>query len=164
MLHLTQRTKIVLLDILYPFHFKNWDFGCVKAPSLNDHKQPHISNIGLFMIVQSREFSHCQKPILEVEWVYHWLPRMGSELKELKMAFIGAVTGVLWSTGVTVATTTSTTTAMIAKEFFLDLFINPFNHFVPLLFFAALFVVPMSGVLYLVKKAYDRYCSPPAQG
>ena len=46
---------------IYPNNLKNWNFGCAKVPSLNDHKRPHISNIGSFMIVQSRELSRQPK-------------------------------------------------------------------------------------------------------
>lgn len=56
-------------DHVYPFYFKNWNFGCAKAPGLNDHKRIHISNIEPLMIIQSRELSRCPNPILEVEWV-----------------------------------------------------------------------------------------------
>ncbi len=48
-------------DSLYPNNLKNWNFGCVKAPGLNDRKQPHISNIGSFPVVQSRELSRQPK-------------------------------------------------------------------------------------------------------
>ncbi len=40
---------------IYPNNLKSRNFGCVKAPGLNDRNQPHISNIVSFTIDQSRE-------------------------------------------------------------------------------------------------------------
>ena len=51
----------LLVGSLYPNNLKSRNFGCVKAPGLNDRKQSHISNIGSFTIVQSRELSRQPK-------------------------------------------------------------------------------------------------------
>ncbi len=48
------------LDI-YTNNLKNENFGCAKTPGLIDREQPHISNIGLLSIDQSREFSRQPK-------------------------------------------------------------------------------------------------------
>ena len=40
---------------------QNENLGRVKASGLNDRKQPHISNIVSFTIVQSRELSRWPK-------------------------------------------------------------------------------------------------------
>jgi hypothetical protein len=45
-------------------------FGFEKAMRFNDRKLPHIANIRLLAIVESQELSLCQKPNLEVVWVY----------------------------------------------------------------------------------------------
>src|SRR6476620_5567351 len=52
---------LINIFFLYPNNLKNWNFGCAKTPGLTDHKRPHISNIGSFMIDQSREFSRQPK-------------------------------------------------------------------------------------------------------
>ncbi|GAB4238210.1 MAG: hypothetical protein Tsb0021_17980 [Chlamydiales bacterium] len=46
---------------------------------MNDRKSVNISNIDQYMIVQSRELSRCQNPILEVVSVY-----MREELEKKK--------------------------------------------------------------------------------
>ncbi|GAB4226006.1 MAG: hypothetical protein Tsb0021_01540 [Chlamydiales bacterium] len=57
-----------------PKQLQELDFGFAKAPGLNDRKSVNISNIDRFTIVQSREISRCQNPILEVVSVYRRVP------------------------------------------------------------------------------------------
>ena len=64
----TRANKLYFL--LYPNNLKNWIWAEAKLARFNDQKDPHIPNMGVFLIVESRGFGSAEIPILEVVWVY----------------------------------------------------------------------------------------------
>jgi hypothetical protein len=55
--------------------------------------------------------------------------------------------------------TTSATmlTAMVAKDFFLDLFLNPQNHVIAVMILGGVTVAAFVGSAFLIKLLYDKY-------
>ena len=49
----------------------------------------------------------------------------------------------------------TTSTSIIAKNFFRNLFLNPFDHIIPIGFFAVILIAGIVGIVFLIKKFYE---------